>query len=261
MPKRKSKLIGFLLAIFAGPVSFLYVGKWKKTLLLFPLLLVPYLNAIIYLFTLFAIVSDVKTYNLDAFDDLRYGIVGCRCGSRSKSGSKFCSNCGTKLVKTCKACKHDAGKNERYCHNCGNVFEDMVKGKFLSKKPAVIASIAIISVLILSLTFLLAVEQHNNSKYVNNARLTNFSYPSRISGENFTIHYELSEKKPSGIKGIKTYINGTNVFVKDEEAVFDGKSIDWIVRVKKKGTANFNVTLYYKNKLLDSKQLNITRTG
>ena len=134
MPKRKSKFIGFLLALFAGPLCFLYIGKWKKALLLFSLLWIPFLNAAIYIYCVFAIIPNVKRCNGDIYDNVRFGIVVCECQSQNKTGSKFCSNCGSKLVKACDGCKQSAGKNEKYCGNCGHAFTRMAKQKLAIKK-------------------------------------------------------------------------------------------------------------------------------
>lgn len=134
MAKRKSKFIGFLLAIFTGPLSFLYVRKRKKALLCFALLFVPFVNVVVYLFTLFGIVSDVKEYNKDVNGSARFGFVVCQCQSLNRPGCKFCSNCGAKLVKACDECSGTVGINEKYCRNCGNAFSRFSALKFSMRK-------------------------------------------------------------------------------------------------------------------------------
>ncbi len=134
MPKRKSRFIGFLLPLFTGPLCFIYIGKWKKGLVLFPFLWVPFVNAAVYLYSLFAISSNVKRYNSDIYDNVRFGIVVCGCQSQNKSGSRFCSNCGLKLVKACDECNHFIGIDERYCNNCGHAFTKMARRKIAIKK-------------------------------------------------------------------------------------------------------------------------------
>ena len=127
MPKRKSRFIGFALALFTGPLSFLYIKRWRKSLLLFPFLWLPYVNVAIYIYCVFSIASNVSRYNRDIYDNARYGIVVCRCQSQNKPYRKFCSNCGTKLVKACDECGHVIDKNERYCSHCGHAFSRIAK--------------------------------------------------------------------------------------------------------------------------------------
>jgi len=139
MPKRKSRFIGLILALFTGPLSFLYVRRWRRALLLFPFIWIPFLNAAIYLYTLFAIISNVNRCNRDIYDNVRFGIVVCRCQSQNKSGSIFCSNCGLKLVKTCKECNAVIEKNEKYCNSCGNAFGRIAKRKLALRKLIALA--------------------------------------------------------------------------------------------------------------------------
>ena len=134
MPKQKSKFIGFMLALFSGPICFFYVRKRKKALMLFPLLLVPFVNVVVYLYSIFAIVSEVRQHNRDVQGIARFGFAVCSCQNYSRPGCKFCSSCGTKLVKSCNECNHLVGKNERYCDNCGHAFGRLGKMKFSIKK-------------------------------------------------------------------------------------------------------------------------------
>lgn len=261
MPKQKSKLIGFLLAVFTGPVSYLYVGKWKKTLLLFPLMIVPYVNAGVYVITLFAIISDVKNYNKQNFNEVRYGLVVCKCGAHNKACSNYCSDCGNELTKNCRKCNAFVLINKNYCNYCGFAFKDMIKKTGKWKKPIFTVAIGLVLVIAMYLTFFVAVEQQQKKTAIQNLTLVNFEFPATTKADRFHIHYELSEKKPLKIEGLKTFINGTYVYANDSEAKFDGKSIDWIVHLKKKGPIRFNVTLYHYDRLLDSRQLSINVTA
>ena len=134
MPKLKSKFVGLLLALFSGPLSFLYVRKWKKALLLFALLLIQFVNVVVYIFCIFAIVSDVKQHNRDVQGIARFGFVVCRCMNYNRPGFKFCSSCGTKLVKTCDECGTSIGKSEKYCNRCGYAFGRIAKRKLALKR-------------------------------------------------------------------------------------------------------------------------------
>ena len=134
MAKLKSRFIGLMLALFSGPLSFLYVGKWKKTLLLFALLLIPFVNLIVYLYCIFAIIPDVKQRNRDVQGMARFGFVVCSCQNYNRPGLKFCSSCGTKLVKSCGECSHVVQKSEKYCSHCGHAFGRFAKRKFALRK-------------------------------------------------------------------------------------------------------------------------------
>ena len=123
------------------------------------------------------------------------------------------------------------------------------------------AAISLLALVLLSLSFFVAVEQHKEKEHIQNLTLENFEYPAKVKGSKFNIHYELSDKQMQGTKGLRTYINGTYVYTNDNEAKFDGKSIDWIVHLKKKGPINFNVSLYHYDNLLDSRQLSINVTA
>ena len=261
MPKQKSKLIGILLAVFTGPLSFLYVGKWKKALLLLPLMLVPYLNALIYFYCLFAIIGNVKKHNKENFNEARYNIVVCKCSAVNKSGSRFCSDCGKKLTKQCRKCDAQILNEKNYCNYCGYGFQDLIKKRTAIKKVAAFALTSLIVLLLFSLTFLVALEQHEAEKYIEIVKLANFQFPEKTGTNSFHIHYELTEKKIPGLKGLRTYINGTGIYTNDNEAVFDGKNIEWIVHLKKKGIIQFNITLYHNNQLLDSRQYSINATA
>lgn len=257
MAKYKNAFVGFLLAIFTGPFSFIYIGKWKKTLLFFPFIFIPYLNIIAYIVILFSIVKGVKKHNKEEYAEVRYGLIACKCGVQNKSGSRFCSYCGTKLTKVCKSCKADISKDQPYCSFCGFGFQERIKKRIVGKKVAVIAITSVISLLLFSLTFLVAMEQQEADSYINTVELVNFEFPEKTGTNRFHIHYELSEKRLPGVKTLKTYIEGNDVYTKDSEAVFDGKNIEWIVHAKKKGLVYFNVTLYGNDKLLDKRQFSV----
>jgi len=257
MAKYKSSFVGFLLAVFTGPLSFLYIGKWKKTLLFLPLIFIPFLNIIIYIIILFSIVKEVRNYNKEKFAEVRYNLIVCKCSAQNKAGSRFCSNCGKKLTKLCKSCKADISKAQPFCNFCGFGFQEQIKRKVVRKKVAGIAITSAITVLLFSLTLLVAVEQQEAKKYVGSVKLINFEFPDKIGTDKFHIHYELSEKRLPSVKSLKTFIEGDDVFTKDSEAAFDGKNIEWIVHSKKKGLIYFNVTLYDHNKLLDKRQFSV----
>lgn len=260
MSKNKSSFVGFVLAVFTGPLSFLYVGKWKKTLLFFPLIFIPYINIIAYIIILFSIVKDVRNYNKEKVSEVRYNLIVCKCSAQNKAGSKFCSNCGKELTKVCKSCKADISKVQPYCNFCGFGFQEQIKKRVAIKKTAVIALTSVITLLLFSLTFLVAVEQQEAKKYIDNVKLTNFEFPEKISTNKFHIHYELSEKRLPGVKGLKTFIEGNDVYTKDSESVFDGRNIEWIVHAKKKGLVYFNVTLYDDDRLLDKRHFSVRVT-
>ncbi len=261
MPKQKSKLVGFLLAIFTGPISYLYIGKWKKTLVLLPLMFIPYVNILIYLFTLFVIIGEVFKYNRDNFNEVRYGLVVCKCGAQNKAMSRFCADCGFKLTKKCSKCSSDVLVGKHYCNYCGYAFEEKIKKGNKRKKIVLFAAASLIAVILFSLTLYVVQEQHKEKEYIQNLTLENFEYPAKVKGNKFNIHYELSKEKLPNIDGLRTFINGTDIYTDDSEAVFDGKNIDWIVHLKKKGLVSFNVSLYHHDKLLDSRQHSINVTA
>lgn len=257
MAKYKSSFVGFLLAVFTGPLSFIYIGKWKKTLLFLPLMFIPYINIITYIIILFSIFKDVKKYNKEKYAEVRYGLVVCKCGAQNRSGSRFCSDCGKELTKVCKSCQADINKDQPYCSFCGFGFQEQIKKRIALKKAAGITITSLITLILFSLSFLVAQEQQEAIKYINTVKLKNFEFPEKTGINRFHIHYELSEKRLPSVKDLKTYIEGEDVFTKDSEAVFDGKNIEWIVHTKKKGLVYFNVTLYDNNKLLDLRQFSV----
>ena len=257
MAKYKSSFTGFLLAIFTGPFSFLYIGKWKKTLLFLPFIFIPYLNIIIYFIILFSIIKDVKKYNKEKYGEIRYGLTVCKCGSHNQARSRFCSSCGTQLTKVCKSCKSDIVKDQSYCNFCGFGFQEQIKKRVVRKKVLAIAVTSIITVMLFSLTLLVAVEQQDADKYLKTVKLVNFEFPEKTGTNKFHIHYELSEKRLSNIKSLKTYITGDDVYTNDKESAFDGKNIEWVVHTKKKGLVYFNVSLYDGDNLIDLKEFSI----
>jgi len=127
MAKQKSRFIAFTLAVFTGPLSFIYVGKWKRALVLFSLLWIPWINLIVFLYALFAIIPNVKAHNRNLNDNMRYGIIVCNCRTSNRAWSKFCSGCGAKLVKQCDYCEHYDNKFNKFCSNCGQQFGRLLK--------------------------------------------------------------------------------------------------------------------------------------
>ena len=143
----------------------------------------------------------------------------------------------------------------------GYGFEELIKKGAARKKTALFASALVIALIIISLSLLVAQEHHKSNTYIESLKLENFKFPEKTKDNNFKIHYELSHKQMPGTKGIRTYINGISIYTNDSEAKFDGKNIDWIVHLKKKGIINFNVSLYHYDKLLDSRQHSINATA
>ena len=43
----------------------------------------------------------------------------CRCGEENEQGSKFCSKCGSPLIKTCPNCHNEIETNDNFCNKCG----------------------------------------------------------------------------------------------------------------------------------------------
>ncbi len=256
MTKNKSKLLAFLLAIFTGPLSYLYIGKWKKTLIFLPLMLIPYINILAYLIIIFDVRKEVKNFNRENYDETRFGLLVCKCGVQNRNGSNFCSSCGSFLTKICKSCRASINKDHPFCSVCGTGFDEQIKKGIVRKKTALIAIACVFTLLLFSLTSLVAVEQHDANKYIDTVELQNFQFPEKTGTQSFHIHYELSEKRPHAAKGLKTFITG-DVYTNDKEAMFDGKNIEWVVHANKTGKVNFTVTLYDKSRLLDSRQFSI----
>lgn len=49
----------------------------------------------------------------------------CRgCGENVSAEMLFCPKCGTKLKKTCSACKHENDYKNEYCEKCGNKLDE-----------------------------------------------------------------------------------------------------------------------------------------
>ncbi len=257
MAKYKSSFVGFLLAVFTGPFSFLYIGKWKKFLLYLLLIFIPYINIIIYIIILFSIIKDVKKSNKEKYGETRYGLSVCKCGNHNKAGSKFCANCGDPLTKVCNSCQAHVSKGQSYCNFCGAGFQEQIKKRVVRKKVLAIAVTSVITVMLFSLTLLVAVEQQEAEEYLKTVKLTNFEFPEKTGTDKFHIHYELSEKRLSNIKSLKTYITGDDVYTNDKESAFDGKNIEWVVHAKKKGLIHFNVSLYDGDELMDLREFNV----
>ena len=59
--------------------------------------------------------SITQTIN-DTISDKK---IICQCGQENEQGSKFCSRCGSPLIKTCPNCKNTVDANDQYCNNCG----------------------------------------------------------------------------------------------------------------------------------------------
>ena len=49
--------------------------------------------------------------------------LSCECGTKNPANSKFCSNCGKSLVKTCPSCNQVVDNNANYCNACGAKIE------------------------------------------------------------------------------------------------------------------------------------------
>ena len=49
-----------------------------------------------------------------------------QCTAETSDGSKFCSVCGSSLVRLCPACKHANSPGSRYCSACGNLIVEPV---------------------------------------------------------------------------------------------------------------------------------------
>jgi len=100
-------------------------------------------------------------------------------------------------------------------------------------------------------------EQQEADKYTKTVKLVNFEFPEKTGTDKFHIHYELSEKRLSNVKSLKTYITGDDVYTNDKESAFDGKNIEWVVHAKKKGLIHFNVSLYDGDELMDLREFNV----
>lgn len=49
--------------------------------------------------------------------------ITCECGKINSSSSKYCSNCGKELVKSCPNCKQPVDSNAKFCNACGSKIE------------------------------------------------------------------------------------------------------------------------------------------
>lgn len=151
MANQKSRFLGIILALFTGPFSFLYVKKWKKTLVFFPLIFVPWLNIIVYFIMLFSITKDVKKYNSQKMDELRYGLIACKCGNQNRSGSLYCTACGKPITYVCVSCQTHIPKGQSYCNLCGTGLKEQLRKLYLIKNIKLTAAITIIALLLISL--------------------------------------------------------------------------------------------------------------
>jgi|TARA_B100001964_G_scaffold183608_1_gene203247 hypothetical protein len=133
-----------------------------------------------------------------------------------------------------------------------------VKKRVRWKKVAVFGVTSLFTVLLLGVTFLVAQEQTEVSQYLGGVRLVDVSFPEQVQGGSFPIRYELSEERLPGVRGLQSFINGTEVVVVDDEGVFDGKTIQWIVHARNKGVVAFNVSLYHQGRLLDLQTFQVT---
>ncbi len=254
MAAYKSAFAGALLAIFLGPLSYLYVGKWKKTLLLIPLMFIPIFNILVYLYIFASMILEVRRYNQKAFRRINYGVIPCTCGSESKAGSKYCRDCGKLMLKDCPSCKASVPANDYYCTICGKPFKDKVQRKKIIQKIAIGSVIVVISIFAAFLSLSLAQEQQTREAFINNVKLANFTIPEHSNSKSFTVRYELSQQKPAGLKGLHSHINGTGIVAPDYAASFDGKKINWKIKSLDSGNKTYNITLYYNDMLLDSRQ-------
>lgn len=57
------------------------------------------------------------------------------CGAVNQSDVRFCSDCGTKLVKICISCGVETQIDRKFCPNCGNSNFDLVGYKDVILKP------------------------------------------------------------------------------------------------------------------------------
>lgn len=46
------------------------------------------------------------------------------CKTENPKNSKYCSNCGQKIIRTCYNCNAELIENDKYCPECGNQIDD-----------------------------------------------------------------------------------------------------------------------------------------
>ncbi len=45
------------------------------------------------------------------------------CGTLNQEGERFCSQCGSSIMRTCPACRHDNWGGAEHCANCGRILD------------------------------------------------------------------------------------------------------------------------------------------
>ncbi|MBI2138796.1 hypothetical protein HYU13_04355 [Candidatus Woesearchaeota archaeon] len=252
----KSRAAGIFLALFTGPFSCFYIGKWKKTLFFIPFFFIPWLNILAYLIVLFSISSDIRKHNAKTSLALKHGVVECKCKNLNPKWCNYCQKCGRQIASNCAQCNAWLPESSFHCGRCGNADRQKLRKARFARKAAVFGISLGILALLSPLTLLVA-QAHQAEKYLEDVKLVNFMFPERTSIDRFHIHYELSEKKLPSVKSLNTYITGDDVYTIDNESAFDGKNIEWIVHAKRKGLINFNVSLYDNDKLIDFKEFRV----
>jgi len=59
-----------------------------------------------------------------------------QCGAAVQEGSKFCANCGAKLITLCPSCQKENAPDSRFCRHCGTALTGAVPPPKPSPKPA-----------------------------------------------------------------------------------------------------------------------------
>ena len=69
------------------------------------------------------IVNETLQELSPAIQSLTEKVISCDCGAKNLASSKFCSNCGKALVKTCPNCNQVVDSNANFCNVCGAKIE------------------------------------------------------------------------------------------------------------------------------------------
>ena len=69
------------------------------------------------------IVNETLQELSPAIQSLTEKVISCDCGTKNPASSKFCSNCGKTLVKTCPSCQQIVDGNANFCNVCGAKIE------------------------------------------------------------------------------------------------------------------------------------------